>query len=242
VPGVTIKAEIFLLEVGVFVVRKVSRVQRGLLVFGVFFALCVATLAYAEPERYDFPVLDRRKPVKLIFPSMPKEADFAKTKEGAPKRNDAKRKSIASLLRKYNKKLNNQEAYNYAIFIIQASEKFGQNPFVIASMVVTESSARYDAVSKGGDYGLMQVRWRVHGKKIKSKYPHIAKAKDMLNPKNNLLVGTEIFSTYHATAKKDVRQALMYYSAGNKRMAEKVITLASQLEKSYQEHLANISS
>jgi soluble lytic murein transglycosylase-like protein len=59
----------------------------------------------------------------------------------------------------------------------------------------------------------------------------------MLNPQNNLLVGTEIFSTYHATAKQDVRNALMYYSAGNKRLVEKVFTVLSKLEKSYLAHL-----
>ena len=68
---------------------------------------------------------------------------------------------------------------------------------------------------------------------------HIVKAKDMLNPKDNLLVGIEIFSTYYATAKQDVRGALMYYSAGNKRMADKVFTLISKLEKSYNERLKN---
>jgi soluble lytic murein transglycosylase-like protein len=104
-------------------------------------------------------------------------------------------------------------------------------------VVVTESSARRDAVSKGGDYGLMQVRWRVHQKKIKTKYPHIEEAKDMLNPKDNVLVGTEIFSTYHATANQDVRDALMFYTAGNERMTDKVFAVRTQLEKAYFERL-----
>jgi len=106
-------------------------------------------------------------------------------------------------------------------------------------LVITESSARHDAVSRGGDYGLMQVRWRVHEKKIRNKYPHIEKAKDMFNPKDNMLVGIEIFATYYATAKQDVRGALMYYSGGNKRAADKVFELRSQLEKSYQDRLKN---
>jgi hypothetical protein len=52
-------------------------------------------------------------------------------------------------------------------------------------------------------------------------------------------VGTEIFSTYHATAKQDVRGAVMYYSAGNKRLVEKVFAVLSKLEKSYLERLKN---
>ena len=198
--------------------------------------LNIAVSACAEPERYDFP---KEELIKFVKPLMPVLQNFPAEKMDARKINEARRKSIAALLRQYNKKLSDEEAYDYAVLIMQACDKFGQDPFVIAALVVSESSARHDAVSRGGDYGLMQVRWRVHEKKIRNKYPHIAKAKDMLNPKDNLLVGTEIFSVYRATAKHDVRGALMYYSAGNKRMADKVFTLLAQLEKSYHERLRN---
>ena len=208
----------------------------GIFVVLLIFVLSVAAPARAEPERYDFP---KEGPIKFVKPLMPVLPDFSVEKTEARKVNEARRKSIAALLRQHNKKLSDEEAYNYAIMIMQASDKFGQNPFVIAALVVSESSARSDAVSRGGDYGLMQVRWRVHEKKIRNKYPHIAKANDMLDPKDNLLVGTEIFSIYRASAKQDVRDALMFYSAGNKRMTEKVFTLLAQLEKSYHERLRN---
>jgi soluble lytic murein transglycosylase-like protein len=241
-------------------------IRFGLRVFLILFILGFVTSAYAEPERYDSPAPPQSKPVKLASPSSPQEGKPAleaanlstpsssapsssvsnfpasghpAAKEDARKVNEAKRKSIAALLRRYNKKLDDKKAYDYAILIIRTSEKFGQDPFLITSIVVTESSAKPGAISKGGDYGLMQVRWKVHHKKIKSKYPRIAKAKDILDPKDNLLVGTEIFSTYRATASKDVRKALMYYSAGNERMTEKVLALASQLENAYHEYLKN---
>jgi soluble lytic murein transglycosylase-like protein len=203
-----------------------------------FMCVCVAApfAAWAEPERYDFPVFDR-KPISLPSPlraSMPPLA----AKVDQNKRNEARQKSIAALLQQYNKKLSDDKAREYADLIIQNSEKFGQDPFVIAAVVVNESSARHDAVSRGGDYGLMQVRWRVHQKKIKKKYPHIEGAKDMLIPKNNVLVGTDIFSTYY-TGNQDVREALMSYSAGNKRLTDKVFNVRSQLEKSYLAHLKN---
>ena len=213
------------------------RFEPGVFAVLVIFVLCVSEPVCAEPERYDFPKEERIKFVKPLMPAMP---DFSAAKTDAHKINEARRETIAALLRHYNKKLTDKEAYNYAVLIMQACDKFAQDPFVIAALVVSESSARSDAVSRGGDYGLMQVRWRVHEKKIRSKYPHIAKAKDILNPKDNLLVGTEIFSVYHATAKQDVRDALMYYSAGNRRMADKVFTLRAQLEKSYLERLKNI--
>lgn len=206
-----------------------------------FVTLSGVNIASAETERYDFLKSERKAPFKLTFPAPPPPTQEKQDahKRDVRKRNEAKQKSIAALLRQYNKKLSGAKAHDYADFIMQASAKFGQDPFVIAAMVVNESSARHDVVSRGGDYGLMQVRWRVHQKKIKKKYPHIENAKDMLNPQNNLLVGTEIFSTYHATAKQDVRNALLYYSAGNKRLVEKVFTILAKLEKSYLEHLKN---
>ena len=190
---------------------------------------------YAEPERYDFPAfrLKLTTPSPRLAPSTPAGEDALR------KQNEARRKSIASLLRRYNRKLGEEKAYEYAILIIQVSEKFRQNPFVIAAMVVNESSARHDVVSRGGDYGLMQVRWRVHQKKIKKQHPSVTKAKDILDPKINLLVGTEIFSVYRETANEDTREALMYYTAGNKQHADKVFAVLAQLEKSYQELLDN---
>ena len=198
--------------------------------------LNIAVPAYAEPERYDFP---REAPIKFVKPLMPVIPDFSAEKNEVHRIDEAMRKSIAALLRQYNKQLDDEKALHYADLIMQACEKFDQDPFVIAALVVSESSARSDVVSRGGDYGLMQVRWRVHRRRIQNQYPHIEKANDILNPKYNLLVGTEIFSTYRATAKQDVRGALMYYSAGNRRMADKVFALRSQLEESYLERLRN---
>ena len=198
--------------------------------------LCVSGIAVparAEPERYDFP----KAPVRFVSPLKPVLLEFPE-KIKVRREDEIRRESIAAFLQRHNRKLN-EKAHEYADLIMQVCEKFGQDPFVIAALVVTESTAKNDAVSRGGDYGLMQVRWRVHRKKIQDKYPHIVNARDMFDPRDNLMVGTEIFSTYHATAKQDVRGALMRYSAGNKRMADRVFALRSQLEKSYLERLRN---
>jgi soluble lytic murein transglycosylase-like protein len=214
--------------------------------FVYFLCVCVAApcIAWAEPERYDFPNFNRKDKSLEFLLTSPTQASMsalaANARQNKAKRNEAKQKSIAALLRQYNKKLDANKAHDYAEIIIQNSEKFGQDPFIIAAVVVNESSARHDVVSRGGDYGLMQVRWRVHQKTIKKKYPHIEEAEDMLIPENNVLVGTEIFSSYHATANQDVRSAMMYYSAGNKRLTDKVFAVLSQLEKSYLAHLKKI--
>jgi soluble lytic murein transglycosylase-like protein len=191
-----------------------------------------------EAPMREAPVGGRQEEVEFVKVPPPVQfSSVAKNRERVRKVNEARRESIAALFRRYNKKLTDKQAYDYAVLVIQTSDNFSLDPFVIAAMVVNESSARPDAVSRGGDYGLMQVRWRVHQKKIKQKHPHIRKASDMLDPGNNLRVGTEIFATYYATAGMDVRKALMYYTAGNAKMADKVFAVQAQLEKSYHERL-----
>ena len=151
----------------------------------------------------------------------------------------AQMKSIAALLAHYNKKLSPEGAERYAGYILHAGEKFRQDPFVIAAMIVNESSARHDAVSRGGDYGLMQVRWRVHKNDITKKYPHIREASDMLDPKDNVMVGTEIFSRYRASA-ADLRGGLLRYSAGNRKLAQKIFSVMERLERDYRQHLSSM--
>ena len=191
-----------------------------------------APAVYAETERYDFPPLRTKQAPKLSAEAWAKQYDVKK-------QNEARRQTIAALLRRYNKKLSEDKALEYAVLIIQTSDKYQQDPFVITSMIVHESSARPDAVSRGGDYGLMQVRWRVHQKKIKTQFPHVTKAKDILDPKINVQLGTQIFSVYRNTAKGDVRGGLRYYTAGNEAHADKVFATIALLEKSYRERLNN---
>ncbi|MDR2174779.1 MAG: lytic transglycosylase domain-containing protein [Synergistaceae bacterium] len=196
-------------------------------------AALFASAASAEPERYDFPVYAQ------AARKMPPAGGNPAIRHSDRRKNEARRKSIAALLRQYNKKLSEEKAYEYAVLIIQTSDRFKQNPFVITAMVVNESSARHDAVSRGGDYGLMQVRWKVHQKAIRKKYPHIARANDMLNPRDNLQVGVEIFSNYRERADQDLHGALLSYSAGNRRLAQKIFAVFEKLEKSYIDRLNN---
>ena len=180
-----------------------------------------------------------------LLPREPVTVTAARNKEKAPKKavagqrdREAELKSIEALLFRYNKRLSPQKARLYAEFIVEAGQQFHQDPFVIAAMIVNESSARHDALSRGGDYGLMQVRWRVHKRNITKKYPHIKQAKDMFDPKYNVLVGTEIFSRCCA-ASADLQSGLLRYSAGNRRLARKIVAEVKRLEDAYQHHLKN---
>ena len=128
---------------------------------------------------------------------------------------------IADLFKHYNKKLSKQQALSLEAIVNEAGGHFGVSPNLIASIIVVESSARPNAISKGGDYGLMQVRYKVHKDKVKN-------AKDLLKPEINIKVGTRIYvQCYNKT--KSVYGALVRYSGGNKTMARKVIKVMKGL-------------
>ena len=167
-------------------------------------------------------------------------ANGVSNKAPSAKQREAQIRSIAELFCRYNKKLTSKQARQYAEYILQAGNKFGQDPFVLAAMVVHESSANASAVSRGGDYGLMQVRWSVHKKRIMKEYPSVKKAKDFLDPKINILMGTEIFTEYRASVGPDLRAGLLRYSAGNKKLANKIFATKKELEAAQKRHLKAI--
>ena len=190
--------------------------------------------AAAAKHKIEFPSSDADRIIKVdLLPKNP-----VKVPATVNKQNEARVEAIVDLFVRRNPKLSRKRAAEYAEYIIQAAEKFGQDPFVIAAMIVHESTVRYDAMSRGWDYGLMQVRWSVHKKKISKKYPHIKTAKDVLDPKYNILIGTEIFASYRASAGSDLRRGLLGYSAGNKKLADKIFSTKQGLEKTYQKLLS----
>ena len=142
---------------------------------------------------------------------------------------DPKARNISQLFMSRNPKLSAATAKNYADIVIQAGKKYKQDPYVIAAMIVHESTVNYKAVSKGGDYGLMQVRWRVHEKAIKKEYPKVRKAADFFDPKTNIFFGTRILS--ECTAKsKNLKGALLRYSGGGEKVTAKVLNTVEQLK------------
>ena len=206
----------------------------------VIFALSIAVSSYAEPERYDFP---KATPVNLVQPLMPAIPDFSAEEMEALRKayreNEMIRESIAAFLRRHNRGLSYEQVNKYAVLIKEACERFEQDPFVITALVIAESTGRRHVVSRGGDYGLMQVRWRVHQSRIRHRFPHITEGRGLLDPKYNLLIGTEIFTVYRAAMNQDIRRTLVRYSGGSTRHADRVLRLAAQLEKFHQERLNN---
>ena len=142
---------------------------------------------------------------------------------------DNRARNIYALFTKANPKLEPANAKKYAEIVLEVSEKFKQDPYVIAAIIVHESTVNNKAVSKGGDYGLMQVRWKVHEKAIKQRFPKVKKSTDMFDARINIMFGTEIFSDCMKKCDNDVQKGLMRYSAGNTKMRDKVMSTLKEL-------------
>lgn len=150
-------------------------------------------------------------------------------KKAAPEIDDRSR-NIYQLFMKRNPNLSADSAKKYSELVIEAAEKFKQNPYVIAAIIVHESTVNNKAVSKGGDYGLMQVRWSVHSKAIKKRFPKVRNAKGMFDARTNIFFGTEIFTDCMRKSGNDVAKGIMRYSAGNTRLRDKVLSTVRELE------------
>lgn len=146
----------------------------------------------------------------------------------------AQMKSIIKVFTEVNPKLSQSDAKNYAQYILEACRKFNQEPFAVAALIVHESTVNKNAVSKGGDYGLMQVRWSVHKKRISKDYPDLKHAKDLFKPRENILIGTEILSEYRGSGTLDA--GIKRYSAGNNQLVRKVHGTMRKLEKYYERY------
>ena len=142
---------------------------------------------------------------------------------------DSKARNIYQLFTRVNPKLDAGRAQNYVTIITDAAKKYKQDPYVIAAIIVHESTVNYKAVSKGGDYGLMQVRWKVHEKAIKAEYPKVKKASDFFDPRTNIFFGTRILSECAAKS-KDLKGTLLRYSGGGEKVTAKVMNRVKELQ------------
>ena len=133
------------------------------------------------------------------------------------------KETITRLFKHYNRKLTITQLNTMTDSVIVSGTKYKVSPLVIASIIVRESGARPNVISKGGDYGLMQVRYKVHRDKVKS-------AKALLNIETNIDIGTRIFAGYYSR-RKTLYGALYRYSGGNRTLAQRVLRTLHKLQK-----------
>lgn len=122
----------------------------------------------------------------------------------------ARTEAAAHVFCYYNNKLSPKKAAEYARYVMEASARYHVDPGLITGLIVKESRANETARSKYAS-GLMQIYWRVNRKTVQAQFPHIKTEKIMMEPRNNIMVGTWLFSRYMVNCKGNERQALHRY-------------------------------
>ena len=145
----------------------------------------------------------------------------------AAQRQDPRAKNIVSLFTRVNPSLSAKTAESYAQIILEAGQKYRIDPYAIAALIVHESTVNANAVSKGGDYGLMQVRWKVHAKEIQREH-RVKSSKGLMKPRVNIFFGTRILSECYAKA-GTIEGAIRLYSGGNRKLVSKVTRTMREL-------------
>ena len=162
----------------------------------------------------------------VIFTFVLAGESYPAQKDSTP---DRRARIIYELFTEVNPNLSQSDAKKYSEIVLEASEKFNQDPYVIAGIIVHESTVNREAVSKGGDYGLMQIRWKVHAKAIQQRFPKVKKAKGLFDARINILFGTEIFRDCMNKSDDDFQKGLMRYSAGSTKLRDKVTATVREL-------------
>ena len=126
------------------------------------------------------------------------------------KQHRAKMDAAAYIFRYYNRNLSEDKAKEYAKYVMEAAHRYSIEPSLITAIIITESTAKVNARSRYA-VGLMQVYWQLHKKTIGAQFPHIRTEKILMEPRNNIMVGTWLFSQYMLSCKGDVTKALRRY-------------------------------
>lgn len=124
------------------------------------------------------------------------------------------RDTASYILRYYNNRIPPATAGKYAESIMEASSRYSIDPSLITAIIIKESTGKANARSRYA-VGLMQVYWKINRKAITAQFPHIRSEKALMEPSNNIMVGTWLFSRYLARAGGDERRALKRYLGSN---------------------------
>lgn len=184
--------------------------------FSLSFSVCMAD---AEGERYD----------RLEIAAVEAKPAQKNTELSSPAIH-----VIVSAFTRVNRDLNRSMAASYAVSIMEASERFGVHPFIVASIIIRESTVKQNARSRYA-YGLMQINWKAHRKGLKAAFSHIQSLDDLLQPRNNILAGTWIFSWYLKSSGGNVDRALAkYLGRSGKKYIRRVLAGYQQMLKEFE--------
>lgn len=151
---------------------------------------------------------------------------------------ELKQQVVAQTFKSVNSSLRDEAAHKFAQYVMEASDYFGIDPFLIASIIIKESHVKYKAKSKRAAYGLMQINWKVHRNNIRKTFSQIKTLSDLIQPKNNIFVGTYIYSCYFKSSKGNVSKALSrYLGASGRKYIASVMKYYGKMNKLYSFHI-----
>jgi soluble lytic murein transglycosylase-like protein len=127
----------------------------------------------------------------------------------SPRDQHNKTRAIESYFRRVNPRLSAANASRYAGMIEKYAAHYKLDPFLVAAILVKESTVKPNAVSKG-NYGLMQINWKANGPWIRKTFP-VRNTKQLLEPENNIRIGAHILAANIQRAKGDVDKGLDRY-------------------------------
>jgi len=126
------------------------------------------------------------------------------------KKYQAKRlKALEIYFTRKNPKVSQKKISRYANLIDQYSSQYGLDPFLVAGVMMKESTVKENAVSKG-NYGLMQINWNANRPWIVKTFP-IKTKKQLMVPENNIRVGVHILAANIKKSKGSVDKGLDRY-------------------------------
>ncbi len=169
---------------------KIRTLSCILLVLAVLFLSCNEKIAWAAP-----------------FSSSP---EFRFMQRFRTKRDQRNRlKAIETYFSRKNSRVSSRNIQHYAKLIEEYSARYDLDPFLVASILVKESTVKEKAVSKG-NYGLMQINWKANKPWIVKSLP-VRSPKDLLIPENNIRLGATILSANIKKSRGDVDKGLDKY-------------------------------
>ena len=117
--------------------------------------------------------------------------------------------AIAYYFRRVNPRVSAANATRYAELIEKCAQSSKLDPFLVAAILVKESTVKPNAVSKG-NYGLMQINWKANSPWIRKTFP-VKTKQQLLEPENNIRIGARILASNIQRANGDVDKGLDRY-------------------------------
>ncbi|WP_024822987.1 MULTISPECIES: transglycosylase SLT domain-containing protein [Aminobacterium] len=201
--------------------------------------------SYAEGQYLSIPseVFAKEKELKEMEMEQKRAAEMERQRELQAKQEmeaQVRKEAIAEFFQDKNGSLEKDRAEKYAHYVLEAGNQFGVDPFIVASIIIKESRAYHEARSKAA-YGLMQINWKVHRNNIGKAFSHIKSLAEMMKPKNNISVGTYIFSCYLNSADGDLAKALASYCGGNNtKYIKNIFSYQQELDARFEKKISKI--